>query len=76
MNPTHGIQPIGAIIGILVDLIIEQVAVIIPCVLNIIYVNQVVRQYLAQRGLSPTDHVFLYRNQFLCKELAGALSIL
>jgi site-specific recombinase XerD len=33
---------------------------------------QAVREYLSVRGPGPTDHVFLYRNQPLCKELVGA----
>ena len=33
---------------------------------------QAVREYLVVRGPGPTDHVFLYRNQPLCKDLVGA----
>lgn len=33
---------------------------------------QAVQEYLAARGPGPTDHVFLYRNQPLCKDLARA----
>ncbi|MBN1814009.1 MAG: site-specific integrase [Anaerolineae bacterium] len=30
---------------------------------------EAVRAYLRQRGLGPTDHLFLYRNEPLCKDL-------
>ena len=33
---------------------------------------QAMREYLAVRGPGPTEHVFLYRNQPLCKDLVPA----
>jgi len=33
---------------------------------------QAVREYLEMRGPGPTEHVFLYRNQPLCKDLVPA----
>lgn len=33
---------------------------------------RVLRAYLEMRGMGPTDHMFLYRNQSLCKELVHA----
>ncbi|MBI9047076.1 MAG: tyrosine-type recombinase/integrase [Anaerolineaceae bacterium] len=35
-------------------------------------VVRAMRSYLAIRGPGPTDHVFLYRNQPLCKDLVGS----
>jgi site-specific recombinase XerD len=33
---------------------------------------QALQSYLDVRGMGPTDHVFLYRNRALCKELVSA----